>query len=81
MCLLTLKRHTNELFPIKALQSQLHLDAERTDFSERHLPFSDPSIQGSVYLEKTSYSKTHLIHYTVSSALISTCQMAEATLE
>lgn len=60
MCLCTLKRLTHQLFLIKTLQSQPHLDAERTDFSARHLPFSDPSIQASVCSEKASCSKKTL---------------------
>lgn len=39
-CLCALKRFNHQLFLIKALQSQLHLDAEKTDFSARHLPFA-----------------------------------------
>lgn len=81
MCLCALKRLTHQVFLTKALQSQFHLDAERTDFSARHLPFSDPSIQGSVCSEKAFYSKNHIKHHIVSSAIPSKRQMVAAILE
>lgn len=38
-CLCVLTRLTHQLFLIKALQSRLHLDAERTDFSAKTFAF------------------------------------------